>query len=399
MSRRFLVWSAWSVVSVIVAIALVVVIAAATGSTAFLFGGDVPASELFWAPLPATFAVLGALIITQQSKNPIGWLLLVPAAGSSLSFLINFTVGFRAEAPRDPGFITFLAVWFENWSWVWVIFPILLFLQVFPTGSVLSWRWRPLLWLMVAMVTAVIFLVTFSTQIGPTSAEWLIDNPIGFLPLDFFDRYFDVPWTIGLFALTVGGALSTIVRYRRAKPGERQQMKWLLWALLFFALIYATAAVFNESMTGTWIDALFSLSIVSIPVAITIAITRNRLFDIDLIIRRTVVYAFLTGILTAVYLGSIFVSQNLFQLEERASWQVAASTLLVTALFSPLRKRIQAVIDRRLFRRRYDAQLVVERFAGSAQNQSDLALLSADLVSVVHQTIQPSLAHLWIRPG
>lgn len=176
-------------------------------------------------------------------------------------------------------------------------------------------------------------------------------------------------------------------------------MKWLLWALLFFALIYATAAVFNESMTGTWIDALFSLSIVSIPVAITIAITRNRLFDIDLIIRRTVVYAFLTGILTAVYLGSIFVSQNLFQLEERASWQVAASTLLVTALFSPLRKRIQAVIDRRLFRRRYDAQLVVERFAGSAQNQSDLALLSADLVSVVHQTIQPSLAHLWIRPG
>lgn len=396
MSRRFLIWSAWSVAAVIVAIALVVVIAAATDNTTILYGGDVPASELFWAPLPAIFAVLGALIITYQSRNPIGWLLLVPAFGSSLAFLINFTVGSLEAAPPDPGFFIFLAVWFENWSWVWVIFPILLFLQIFPTGRVLNRRWRWLLSLMAVMAAALIFVVTFSTEIGPSDG-WLIDNPIGFLPPDFFDRYFNLPWTIALFTLTVGGALSTILRFRRAKAEERQQMKWLVWALLFFALIYATAGVFNQEMARSWIDALFSLSIVAIPVAITLAITRNRLFDIDLIIRRTVVYAFLTGILTAVYLGSIFVSQSLFQLEERASWQVAASTLLVAALFSPLRRRIQGVIDRRLFRHRYDAQQVVERFAGSAQNQSDLALLSADLVGVVHQTIQPSQARLWIR--
>lgn len=396
MSRRFLVWSAWLVVAVIVAIALVVVIAAATGSPAFLFGGDIPASELFWAPLPAVFAVLGGLIITYQAKNPIGWLLMVPAIGSSLSFVVTSTVGALEAPPPDPGLLTFLAIWYENWSWIWVIFPILLFLQVFPTGRVLNRRWRWLLWLMAVMAAVMIALITFSAQIGPTSQTWLIDNPIGFLPLDFFDRYLNIPWSAGLFTLAVGGAGSTILRYRRAQPGERQQMKWLLWALLFFALIYAAAAVFNDDLSGG-LDALFSLSIVAIPVAITIAITRNRLFDIDLIIRRTVVYAFLTGILTAVYLGSIFLSQNLFRLEERASWQVAASTLLVTALFSPLRKRIQAVIDRRLFRRRYDTQLVVERFAGSAQNQSDLALLSSDLVGVVQQTIQPALTRLWLR--
>lgn len=196
-----------------------------------------------------------------------------------------------------------------------------------------------------------------------------------------------------------------VSRYRRSDFAEKQQLKLLIFAFLAFVIVYAVLVVnvlfVNEVDPFTTLpivlDLLFGVSIAVIPLSVAFAILRKGLFDIDLIIRRTLLYAVLTGTLTALYLGSIFLLQNIFGLREWTSWQVAASTLLITALFAPLRSRLQLVIDRRLFRRRYDAQQVVERFAGSSQNQSDLALLSADLVGVVHQTIQPSQARIWIR--
>jgi hypothetical protein len=188
-----------------------------------------------------------------------------------------------------------------------------------------------------------------------------------------------------------------VLRYMRSAAPERQQIKLLLIAFIGFPLSFAVGLLTDDGGSGL-LGALFALTLLLIPIAIAFAILRKGLFDIDVIIRRTVIYAVLTGILTLVYLGTIFLTQNLFGLAERAAWQVAGSTLLVTALFSPLRKRIQQVIDRRLFRRRYNAQQVVEAFAGSAQNQADLDLLSADLVGVVNQTIQPVTARLWIRP-
>jgi hypothetical protein len=203
-------------------------------------------------------------------------------------------------------------------------------------------------------------------------------------------------WSAALGTVAIGGGTSLVMRYRRAPAEQRQQIKLLLFVFLVWALAYPIGAIGSDG--NALLGILFALATLAIPIGIAFAILRKGLFDIDLIVRRTLLYALLTGVLTAIYLGAIFLTQKLFGLEERASWQVAASTLLVTALFSPLRRRLQALIDRRLFRSRYDARLVVERFAGSAQNQSDLARLSADLVGVVQQTVSPAVARLWIKP-
>lgn len=212
-------------------------------------------------------------------------------------------------------------------------------------------------------------LVTFSAEIGPSTDEvtWTVPNPIGFIPVTFWETSsFSTAWTFGLLTLVIGGGASTVTRFRRAQATERQQLKWLLCALVLFAAVYALTAVFaDQSFNANFVlDVLFLLSIASIPVAMTLAVLRYRLFDIDLIIRKTLVYGLLTGLLTAGYFGSVVLLQSLFRGEGSSSLTVAASTLLITASFTPLRRWIQTLIDRRLFRSKYNAQLVIERFGG-----------------------------------
>ncbi len=198
--------------------------------------------------------------------------------------------------------------------------------------------------------------------------------------------------------LLLGGIVSIVLRYRRAQAIERQQLKMLLYNFALFAVVYALVGLSQDSEEpGIVLDVLFLLSILLIPVAITVAVLRYRLFDIDLIIRRTLVYALLTGLLGLVYLGSVVLLQSFFRGEGASSLTVAASTLLAAALFAPLRRWIQRVIDRRLFRSKYQAQQVIERFGGAAQNVSDLEALSADLMAIVDETIQPHSGFLWIR--
>jgi hypothetical protein len=181
------------------------------------------------------------------------------------------------------------------------------------------------------------------------------------------------------------------------KP-ERQQLKWLLYSLVIFTVVYAATVVFVETDTVTPLfDVLFFVSIILIPVVMTMSVLRYRLFDIDLIIRKTLVYGLLTGLLTAVYFGSVVALQSVLRGEGNSSVTVASSTLLITASFNPLRRRIQLLIDRRLFRSKYNAQVVIERFGGAAQNEANLETLSADLMAVIEETIKPSSGELWIR--
>ena len=340
-------------------------------------------------------SLLGALIITRQPQNTVGWILLISGFSPYWALAENYVATIRTPPSSvTPGL--FIALMIENLSWVTLIFPVLHLLLVFPTGRVLSSRWKWVVALEWAMIAFLVLSALTAERIGPFEENWTVENPIGIGVSLFELPIVNALWSVGLVVIVLAGAVSMVVRYRRSDYAERQQIKLLLFVFVFFALVFALS-VFSDAEGDEGIGFLFPLGLLLIPITIAFAILRKGLFDLNLIIRRTVIYASLTGILTVVYLGSIFLSQNLFQLQERASWQVAASTLLVTALFSPLRKRIQAAIDRRLFRRRYDAQQVVERFAGSAQNQSDLELLSADLVGVIHQTIQPSQAWLWIR--
>ena len=363
------------------------------------FGGspaDVLVNVVEALIIPA-FALLGALILSNQPRNTVGWLIMVPALAAAVVDPVVLWLNSFETPPSSAGVGLFLAIWIENWSWVLIIFPILHLLQVFPSGQILTSRWSWLAYLELVMFIGFIAILSFSQTLGPTSSAWTLQNPIGFLSTDFWDVFGPI-WTVGLMGLLLGGIVSMVLRYRRAQAIERQQLKWLLYNFALFAVVYALVGLSQESEEpGIVLDVLFLLSILLIPVAITVAVLRYRLFDIDLIIRRTLVYALLTGLLGLVYLGSVVLLQSFFRGEGASSLTVAASTLLAAALFAPLRRWIQAAIDRRLFRSKYQAQQVIERFGGAAQNVSDLEALSADLMAIVDETIQPHSGFLWIR--
>ena len=348
--------------------------------------------------LPVVFSALAALILSNQPANVIGWLFMIPGIGAALAAPISAWVT-SFESP--PGAISpglWMAIWFENWSWVTFMFPIFHLLQVFPTGRVLTPRWRWLSYLEIGMFITFVGLIAVSAEIGATEGTWTVANPIGFVPADIWDRGFALVWTAGLLVLVLGGTASMVIRFRRARGPERQQLKWLLYVLVIFVIVYSVSAVREDSgEAGGLGDFAFLLSILAIPVAITVAVLRYRLFDIDLIIRKTLVYGLLTGLLAVVYFGSVVVLQSLFRGEGNSSVSVAASTLIITASFSPLRRRIQTLIDRRLYRSKYHAQQVIESFGSAAQNQANLETLSDDLMAVVAATIQPRSGVLWIR--
>jgi hypothetical protein len=181
---------------------------------------------------------------------------------------------------------------------------------------------------------------------------------------------------------------------------ERQQIKWLLFAVSVFALIYAIAAFSQEGLeTGGVGDVLFVISLMGIPVSVAVAVLRFHLYDLDRVIRRTLLYAVLTGLLIGIFALSVFLIQSVVGslVGEDSPLGVAASTLLIAALFNPLRRRLQGLIDRRLYRSKYDAQRVIDEFVATARNEPDMSLLSTDLLDVVDRAVQPSLHGLWIK--
>jgi hypothetical protein len=193
----------------------------------------------------------------------------------------------------------------------------------------------------------------------------------------------------------VAAVISLVLRFRRSRGVERQQLKWVVYAGV---LLLLTIPV-GEYLPATLGDALSGLIIASVPVAAGIAILRHRLFDIDRLISRTLVYVLLTALLGGVYAAVVLVLGQLFGGigAEPPSWAVAGATLAVAALFRPARRRIQVVVDRRFNRRGYNATKTIEAFSGRLREQVDLDTLSAELLAVVDQTMQPTTASLWLR--
>jgi hypothetical protein len=207
-----------------------------------------------------------------------------------------------------------------------------------------------------------------------------------------------------LYALALTAAASLLVRLIRSKGIERQQVKWFAFAVGMLAISTTLAYVVSEAMDVLWLGWIGSVlviaSIVSLPVAMSIAILSYRLYQIDTLINRTLVYGSLTATLVALYFIGIVVLQRLFVLltGQESTLAVVASTLLIAALFSPFRRHIQSFIDRRFYRRKYDARKTLEAFSAQLRNETDLDALSAELVSVVRETMQPEYASLWLRP-
>jgi hypothetical protein len=246
----------------------------------------------------------------------------------------------------------------------------------------------------------ILFGLSSPTFTLPDNSDWAVANPIGFLPEG--TEFPMTPWLIGLTVMTLLCAAAPFVRYRRAAGVEREQIKWLFYACGLFALVYVPFGI-DLGGTNTYLESisgvLFVLAMMAIPAAIAIAITRYRLYDIDVIIRKTLVYGVLTGLLALVYLGTVVLLQSVFEAisGQQSAISIVISTLIIAALFTPLRRRVQSGIDRRFFRQKYDAERVLAEFAQTARDEVELETLTAEVARVAQETVQPESISIWLR--
>jgi len=351
------------------------------------------------------FALVGALILTYRPDNRVGWLLLLPGASAFVLVDAYLRPLIDGSAPLPPTLTPGLrlALWYSNWNWALLIFPLLWLMLLFPTGRSLSRRWGWLVWVGVVLLLFLLLLATFVTPMQPGSggADWSYPNPIGLISAEEIDESLVLAFFIALMPVWVVLCLAAlVVRYRRAGPVERQQMKWLLLATTVFVAAYLPTFLVAswENPSSIW-NSLWMVAMLLIPVSIGIAILRYRLFDIDLIIRKTLLYTVTSALLALVFFGSVILLQRVFEAVtgQQSQLAIVLSTLAIAALFNPLRNRIQAIIDRRFYRKKYDAQQVLAQFAVTARDETDMNALTAELVQTVQETMAPERVRVWLR--
>ena len=342
-------------------------------------------------------ATVGALIAVRLPRHPVGWLFLGLGVTLAAVFALSGWADYALVAKRGSAAGGAAAAWMLSWLFLvpLVTAPTLLFL-LFPTGRPLSRRWGVLVWL--AAGAALVSMLGIAFRPGEIAYDPPVANPlpVGGVP----GRVFEVAATAGQFVAIVVllcSALGMVVRFRRARGDERMQLKWLAFAAALVAVAFPVAAGGpSDGLAGDllWLNAL--LAFMTLPLAAGIAILRHRLYDIDLVLRRTLVYGGLTATLAGADLGLVLLSGLAVGDSDLA---VAASTLAVAALARPALARIQSAVDRRFYRRRYDAGRTLEAFGARLRDELDLDALGADLRGVVRVTVQPAHVSLWLRRG
>lgn len=398
MSSRTATRIAWTLWGVCVAMLLFVLLLGFLSRHA-----DSPLEEgatgfLFVLPMLA-FPTVGAVVASRRPLHPVGWLFL--AVG--LLFAVGGLAPAYVEYDRyvNPGVLpaTRLFVWSISWIDTMVFLSIAFLLLLFPTGKLPSRRWRPVLWL--AIGTSSIAFVTSAFKPGLIWPDTLrMENPLGIEALDGTLRAVDDLIWIAFVATIVLSGASVVARFRGSRGDERQQLKWIALAALLVVTGFLSANL--TSLVGPAGEAVllgfFAAALATIPITAGIAILRYRLYDIDRVISRTLVYLSLTVVLGASYFGLVLAGQALFSsFAGGSNLAIAVSTLVVAALFLPLRSRVQGVVDRRFNRRRYDAQKTLEAFGTRLREQIDLGTLSGDLRTAVDETMQPAHVSLWLR--
>jgi hypothetical protein len=377
--------------------AALAVLVLVTGWGLSVAGSSLEASTLtaLVAAIVIGFAGVGALIASRHPGNLIGWLFCGIALAGSLMSLVRGYAEYWLDGNSASTTLGELAASYGDVSWVPAILPAATFLLLlFPNGRLPSRRWRPVAWC-AGLGIALVFVGDFTSG-GPLEDypevvnAYGVDSPV----LDLVE----VIGALLLLVALVGSPLSLVLRYRRAGRDERQQIKWLALAGAVAATTFVIAVAAWDLLSEPVANGAIMLSIVALPVAAGVAILRYRLYDIDVVINRTLVYGALTATLALTYLGSVLLLQlALSGITEGSGLAVAASTLAVAALFRPARARIQQGVDRRFYRRKYDAQHTLEGFSARLRDQVDLAALSSDLSGVVRETLQPAHVTLWLR--
>ena len=349
------------------------------------------------------YMVVGVLVATRKPENPIGWLLLVAGPINGIPLLAQQYAAYDllAGGASLPG-ARVVAISL-NGFWLPSLFVLLLIALLFPTGRLPTDRWRFVVW-EAAIAGIILFLISHLAQgLDPPFSK--ISNPFE-LELDgnpvatFLVVVGLVVGIVGVFASAIGACACVVVRFRRSGGDEREQLKWFVFAAAVFPVGIAVHIVAESLAPGavSVIEPGFSLATTFLPIAIGIAILKYRLYEIDRIISRTLVYGGLTVVLGAVYIGLVLAGQALSSsFTGNSNLAIAGSTLAVAALFLPVRSRVQRFVDRRFYRRRYDAQRTLEGFGLRLREQIDLGTLTGDLVGVMTETMQPSHAAVWLR--
>jgi MFS family permease len=407
MSYRVAAWLAWSLCAVSLALVVLGLLLTVLGSSMAL--------TFYWtkwrdqAILLVAFIgapLLGGLIASHRPRNPYGWLWCGLGLGAALwmfaqtYYTFAMTVGAGSLLVRN--LVLFVGAW-VGWVVLATLLPCVLLL--FPDGKLPSRRWRFLMWPVVAAGAVLLISGLFASGLSPFAP---IFNPfaVGGVIGDVITGLRDVG--VRVFLITViPAALSLVFRFRRAGGTERQQIKWLAYAAVPFGIIISIDVFGYEdlfSRMGVWSlwNLLIGVGFAGLYIAVGVAILKHRLYDIDLVINRTLVYGTLTAMLALVYFGGVATVQALFRAltgqEQQPQLAVVVSTLAIAALFNPLRWRVQGFIDRRFYRRKYDAAKTLEAFSAKLRDETDLDALRDDLVGVVRETTEPAHVSLWLRP-
>lgn len=365
-------------------------------STVITFGKDLAwplTRSLSWA-IALPFLGIGGLITIRHSGNAIGWIFLFVAVATGLGEATHAYAEYWASGAGSEA-LGEAAAWYSNVSWIpFILVPASFLLLLFPDGHLLSSRWRPIAWCS-ALAIGGVFVTTGVTP-GPLEDFPQVANPYGWTSplLDPLTAVASILLLLGV----AGSAVSLILRFRRAVGVERLQMKWLAFAGAVAAVAIPIAVLGYTVWGETISNVAIMMSLLALPIAAGTAILRYRLYDIDVIVNRALVYGALTALLAGFYYGAVVVLQGALEpITADSDIAIAASTLAVAAAFRPLRSRLQGFIDRRFYRRKYDAAETLEGFSARLRDQVDLDSLKEKLVGVVGETMQPSHVSLWLR--
>jgi hypothetical protein len=412
LSARVASWLAWSLCGLSVAMfvaSVPLLVLARSAHVPSSWDADLTTVGLLGSGLFLVFPLVGALIASRRPENPIGWLCL---ADGFLWMTTNMLDYYSVYGVAQPGSLPFPlgAAGINNWLWVPSVGLLATYVfLLFPNGRLPSRRWRPLAWLSGVVIVS----VSVGVMLSPGSLDTLkgIRNPFGLegAPWVAVAAYVILPL---LPLCMLASALSLVLRYRRSRGDERQQIKWIAFAASLVALMYLVAMVASLlHPSGAWTTAgsvwwlnlltiAALLSFVTIPIGVGFAVLKYRLYDIDLLINRALVYGSLTVLLAATYFGGVVGLQYVLRAltGQQSTLAVVASTLVIAALFNPLRRWVQEFVDRRFYRRKYDARKTLEAFSAKLRDETDLESLGEHLAGAVSEAMQPSHVSLWLRP-
>jgi hypothetical protein len=391
-TAALLAWSMWTLSSTLTVLSLLLLILTLSHPNIDIFD--------YWVEstlISVSCSTVGALIASRRPENPTGWIFCALGLAAGVR---HFGAEYAIYAVlAESGSLPFgeALAWITSWIRVPYFSLFVYVALVFPDGRLPNSRWRWVAWLTAIVVAVGTISVAFSG--GATRGLGPIRNPLGIEGVPSVVRVVELL----IFALGIMAGASLFARLRNATWVERQQIKWFAYAITVTASGAILTYSVGEAVSVPWVRTmgfvLVMVGLVGIPTSVGIAIFRYRLYGIDHIINRTLVYGSLTATLVALYVGGIVLLQRVFVVltGEKSTLAVVASTLVIAALFNPLRRRIQSFIDRRFYRRKYDARKTLEAFSAQLRNETDLNALSDDLVGVVRETMQPAHVSLWLR--